>query len=619
MRPKLKLKYSAGLWLSLLMLGLVVGACGAEPTVTPTIVPATTAATTNAASTTAVATALAQTTASVATTANTTAAATTAAPNTTPALAESPTPTLNLGPTIPATFTTGPTVVPQAPAKNWSSNGVCYEVFVRSFFDSNGDGIGDFVGLTAKLDYIKQLGANCIWLMPINQSPSYHGYDYTDFYTVNKDYGTNDDFKKMVQEAHNRGIYILMDLVINHTSDQHPWFLEAASNPNSPKRNWYIWNETQPQYRGPWGDQAWWPKNGQYYYGIFGSTQPDLNFRNPEVTKEIYNVTRFWLQDMGVDGFRMDAIKHLIEDQRKQENTPETKAWLRDWRKYYKSIKPDAWTVGEINQAGGSDELQGYWPDQLDSYFEFGVAEGIVRSVASNSTNRLQQALTYADKNWPFQQWSTFLTNHDQNRVMSRFNGDLGQMKLAATTLLTVPGLPFIYYGEELGQRGTKPDEKIRTPMQWDNNPAAGFTTGKPWEGPDASVATANVAAEDKDPNSLLNLYRKLIKIRRESPALSGGSWTPLTSDKDGVMAFLRQTGNETILVILNFDFKAIDNPALSLDKSELKAGQYAGQELLQGANVAALTVGEGGAIKGVTPFPKLEPYAGYIIKLSFK
>jgi glycosidase len=587
-----------------LLLALALVACGDN-----TATPAPTAAVTTAAASPTTAPAASPTAPA------TTASLTTAAPTATPPPA-SPTPVST--PAIAPTITVGPTPVAQPPAKGWWSNGVCYEVFVRSFFDSNGDGIGDLPGLTSRLDYIKGLGANCIWLMPVMQSPSYHGYDTTDFYNVNKDYGTNDDFKKLMQEAHARGINVLIDLVINHTSDQHPWFKEAQT-PGSAKRDWYIWSVSDPGYKGPWGATAWWPKGAnQFYYGVFDASQPDLNFRNPDVTKEIYNVTRFWLQDMGVDGFRLDAAKHLIEDGKNQINTPETKAWLRDWVKYYKSIKPTAFTVGEVN--GTSDELQGYWPDELDSYFEFGLASSMVRSVAKGSPLTFLQAEDLANTSWPYQRWSTFLTNHDQNRVMSLYQGDVTQMKLAASLLLTTPGLPFIYYGEELGAQGAKPDEEIRTPMQWDSSPTAGFTTGTPWHKLNAaSLATANVAAEDKDPNSLLNYYRKLIQLRRNSPALSNGSWTALTSNNDSVAAYIRQAPDETIMVVANFDAKAVDNPVLTLEKSGLKAGQFAGQELLQAAKVADLTVGEGGSIKSATPIARLEPHTAYIIKLTGK
>lgn len=592
-----------------LLLATALAACGDNTATT-----APTAAVTTAASspTTAPAT---SPTAPATTAAITTAGITTALPTST-SLPASPTPASI--PTVAPTITAGPTPVAQPPAKGWWSNGVCYEVFVRSFFDSNGDGIGDLPGLTSRLDYIKGLGANCIWLMPIMQSPSYHGYDTTDFYNVNKDYGTNDDFKKLMQEAHARGINVLIDLVINHTSDQHPWFKEAQT-PGSAKRDWYIWSATDPGYKGPWGATAWWPKGAnQFYYGVFDASQPDLNYRNPDVTKEIYNVTRFWLQDMGVDGFRLDAARHLIEDGKNQVNTPETKAWLRDWVKYYKSVKPTAFTVGEVN--GSSDELQGYWPDELDSYFEFGLANSMVRSVAKDSPLGFLQAEDLANTSWPYQRWSSFLTNHDQNRVMSLYQGDVSQMKLAASLLLTTPGLPFIYYGEELGAQGSKPDEEIRTPMQWDSSPTAGFTTGTPWHKPNAtSLATANVAAEDKDPNSLLNYYRKLIQLRRNSPGLSGGSWTALTSNTDTVAAYIRQASDETVMVVANFDSKAVDNPVLTLEKSGLKAGQFAGQELLQAVKVADLTVGEGGSIKNATPIARLEPHTAYIIKLTGK
>lgn len=628
-------KRLAGIGLLFCWFGLVLGACGdASPTVSPTTAattaaPSTIAATTAAATpTVAAATALA-TTAAVTTVAATTTAAsgTTLPPFVATATAKAkeaalnpPTPTIpvtQVGPQIPPTFTVGPTPAYQPPAKGWWSNGVCYEIFVRSFYDSNGDGIGDLPGLISKLDYIKNLGATCIWLMPVQQSPSYHGYDQTDYYTVNKDYGTNDDFKKLMTEAHNRGIYVLIDWVINHTSNQHPWFIESQ-NPASPKRNWYIWTDNDLGYTGPWGDKAWWPLNGQYYYGVFDKSQPDLNFRNPDVTKEIYNATRFWLQDMGVDGFRLDAARHLIEDGRSQAGTPETRAWLRDWEKYVKSVKPDAFTVGEIN--GPSLELNGYWPDQLDSYFEFGIADSTLKSVIADKPGGFLAAVNYSYTNWPFERWSSFLTNHDQNRVMSQLQGDMSRMKLTATMLLTSPGLPFLYYGEELGAGGSKPDENIRTPMQWENNPAnAGFTTGKPWRAPDASVTIANVAAEDKDPNSLLNYYRKLIKLRRESTALSGGSWTALTSDKASVGAYIRQSADETVLVVLNLDPNPVDNASLSAEKSGLKDGQFGGQELLQAAKPADLTVEAGGAIKGYVPLPKMEGRTAYIIKLTGK
>lgn len=621
--------------LSIFGLSLLLAACGdptqtsAPATAAPNTLAATTAASTTVAATNLVATTAAPTSVAATTAAPTTAAAssTTLSPFVATATARAleqaanpPTPTPvnpNSGPVAAPTITVGPTPVAQPPAKGWWSNGVCYEVFVRSFFDSNGDGIGDLPGLTSKLDYIKGLGANCIWLMPIQQSPSYHGYDTTDFYTVNKDYGTNDDFKKLMSEAHARGIYVLIDWVINHTSNQHPWFKESQTL-GSPKRDWYIWSNTDPGYRGPWGDTAWWPQGAnQFYYGVFDKSQPDLNFRNPDVTKEIYNATRFWLQDMGVDGFRLDAAKHLIEDGRIQIDTPETKAWLRDWQKYVKSLKADAFTVGEVN--GPSLELNGFWPDQLDSYFEFGLADSFVKSITARSPNRFLSAINYAVTNWPFQRWSSFLTNHDQDRVIGQFQGDMSQMKLATTMLLTSPGLPFIYYGEELGAQGSKPDENIRTPMQWENSPTAGFTTGTPWIKPNNSAATANVAMEDKDPNSLLNFYRKLIKLRRDSPALSSGSWIPLSAAKDTTAAFIRQSQGETMMVVLNYDSNAVENPAFSLEKSELKAGQYNGQELLQDAKIAALTVGEGGSLKGVIPLPKVEPFSGYVIKLSGK
>ncbi|MDQ3045297.1 MAG: alpha-amylase family glycosyl hydrolase, partial [Chloroflexota bacterium] len=227
---------------------------------------------------------------------------------------------------------------------NWWDEAVCYEVFVRSFADSDGDGIGDLLGLIDRLDYINDgdpnggddLGATCIWLMPVFASTSYHGYDVEDYYTIDPDYGTNEEFTEFITQAHDRGIRVILDLVLNHTSREHPWFQDALANPDSPYRGWYIWADEHPGYNGPWGAPAWHPSplGDEFYYGIFWEGMPDLNYRNAEVTAEAEKVSAFWLNEMGADGFRLDAIKHLIEDERIQENTPETHEWLRDYRIY---------------------------------------------------------------------------------------------------------------------------------------------------------------------------------------------------------------------------------------------------------------------------------------------
>ena len=511
-------------------------------------------------------------------------------------------------------------------AAGWWDDAVCYEIFVRSFRDSNGDGIGDLNGLIEKLDYIndgkpdqqRDLGATCIWLMPIAQATSYHGYDTTDYYTVNRDYGTNDDFKRLVAEAHKRGINVIVDLVLNHTSSEHPWFQSALNDPSSPYRDWFIWSPTDPGYRGPWGDVAWHksPVRDEYYYGVFFSGMPDLNYRNPAVTAEARKISAFWLNDLGADGFRLDAIKHLIEAGTVQEDTPETHAWLRDYRTFLQQTKPQAFTIGEIFDASAVT-LKPYYPDQLDTYFQFDIGAKLITAAATGQARQFVGAVRVADSALPFQRWAPFLTNHDQDRVMSVLGDDVAKAKLAATALLTLPGLPFLYYGEEIGMLGVKPDEQIRTPMQWAGDAGGGFTAGQPWEPFQPNVAAVNVAAQDGAADSLLSLYRQLIHLHAAQPALGHGSFTALSSSDNKAAAFLRQSEDEAVLVVINFGKDALADVQLTLDAGALAAGEYQLQPLLGAQAAAPLTVGEGGAIAGYTPLAVLAPQTGYIFKLS--
>jgi glycosidase len=333
----------------------------------------------------------------------------------------------------------------------------------------------------------------------------------------------------------------------------------------------------------------------------------------------MYDVTRYWLQDMGVDGFRLDAIKHLIEDGQTQQDTPETHAWIRDFRKFYTSIKPDAFTIGEVN--GPSNELSGYYPDQLDEYFEFGLAQSLVQS-ARNGQASFVNLVQDANNHWPLQRYGIFLTNHDQTRVASTLNGDMAKLKIAATAYLTITGLPFIYYGEEIGMQGAKPDERIRTPMQWTSDPNGGFTTGKPWEPLNKDLATVNVQSEASDPNSLLNLYRQLIHLRRSHPALSQGDLLPLDSSDFSVGAYLRHTANEDVLVVLNMGNSEVKDLQLSLSASALKAGTYTPEVLFSVDNntaikIAPLTVDDKGTINNYTPLASLPAYSGYVLLLK--
>jgi alpha-amylase len=518
--------------------------------------------------------------------------------------AADPTTTPDL-PTPAPTITVGPTATAFPLEAGWWDSAVCYEVFVRSFYDSDGDGVGDLNGLIERLDYINDgdpatdtdLGANCIWLMPIAESPSYHGYDVVDYYTVDQEYGTNDDFKRLMEEARARGIRVILDLVLNHTSVEHPWFKEAARDPASPYRDWYLWSNDHPGYNGPWNEPAWHqsPASDEFYYGIFWSGMPDLNYRNPGVTEEAQKISAFWLREMGADGFRLDAIKHLIENGRVQENTPETHAWLREYRDYLQEIKPEAWTVGEIFGANPTT-LRNYYPDQLDSYFVFNVGEQIIASANGGTALSFVIAAQQVEQALPFQRYAPFLTNHDQNRTMTVLREDVGKARIAATALLTLPGLPFVYYGEEIGMIGAKPDEDIRTPMQWNGESGAGFTTGQPWRAPQRNYSEVNVAAQDGDPESLLNLYRGLIKLHTSESALAQGSFTPLQSSNIAAGAYLRHYEDSAVLVVLNFGVAPAEGVALSAEQSSLAPGEYALTDYA---------------------LPSLAPQTGYVFRLT--
>ena len=425
----------------------------------------------------------------------------------------------------------------------------CYEVFVRSFYDSNGDGIGDLRGLTQKLDYIQKLGADCVWLMPVAESPSYHGYDVTDYYKVESDYGTNDDFKMFVAAAHKRKIRVLVDLVLNHTSSEHPWFKEALQDTTAPHRNWYRWSKTQL-------DNNWHksPVRDEYYFGLFWSGMPDLNYENPEVLVEMKRVAAFWLDSMHVDGFRLDAVRHLVENGDQVSNTPGTHAVLRDFGNYVRMLAPSSYTIGEVWDS--PENILTYYPDQLDAYFAFPVSDAIVDAVRAGKTNALVPTILEFQHAQPAWRWAPFQRNHDQTRTLTALGNDTVAARMAATILLTLPGVPFVYYGEEIGMTGDKPDERLRTPMQWTGS-SAGFTSGKAWEAGQADSLTTNVATQDRSKGSLLNLYRRLIHLRAQSPALKSGDLLPVETGRDAVLAYIRADAKTPVLVIANLGTEA--------------------------------------------------------------
>jgi glycosidase len=419
----------------------------------------------------------------------------------------------------------------------------CYEVFVRSFYDSNGDGIGDLRGLTQKLNYIAGLGVDCVWLMPVAESPSYHGYDVTDYYKVEPDYGTNDDFKAFARAAHQQRIKVLVDLVLNHTSSEHPWFQEALKDTAAPHRSWYRWSTT------PGNNWHKSPVRDEYYFGLFWSGMPDLNYENPAVLDEMKRVARFWLDSMHVDGFRLDAVRHLVEVGNEFSNTPPTHAVLRDFGQYVRSIAPQSYTIGEVWD--NTDMILTYYPDQLDAYFAFPVSEALLNAVKTGKAGNLLATVARFQAAVPAYRFAPFQRNHDQTRTMTALGNDTAGVKLAATIVLTLPGVPFIYYGEEIGMTGDKPDERLRTPMQWTRT-SAGFTSGTAWEAPQSDTLMVNVAAESGDSSSVLSFYRRLLAERAKSSALRDGELVPVETGNDAILAYIRRDSLEAVLVAAN-------------------------------------------------------------------
>lgn len=525
---------------------------------------------------------------------------------------------------IPAAPTTIPTPIAESTPEIWWSDAVFYEIFVRSFYDSDGNGIGDINGITEKLDYLNDgdpstttdLGVTGIWLMPIFPSPSYHGYDVTDYYNINPQYGTIEDFKRLIEEAHKRGIHITMDMVINHTSDQHPWFKDAKKNVDSPYRNWYIWSETNPGYKGPWGQKVWYPTLNGYYYGIFESFMPDLNYNNPEVTAEMTKIFSFWINEVGVDGFRLDAAKHLIEDGSKQANTQSTHLWYQKFYPVYKGINPNTMTVGEIFGDGLSISSRYVINDEFDLIFNFQLAGVFIKTAQTGKTNNVATLIKTTDKFIPNSQYAPFLSNHDQNRAMSELKNDVNKAKIAASLLLTSPGTPYIYYGEEIGMLGIKPDENIRRPMQWNSEENAGFTTGKPWRPLDTNYKEVNIELQTIDSSSLLSHYRELIEVRRTHSALRTGTYYEVKSNDPSVYAALRVGGDEILLVVINLSDKSITDYNLTLEDMVFTDGTYWAETLFGNAQTQALEVTRG-IFQNYKPVNELLPYSTLIVKFQ--
>lgn len=480
----------------------------------------------------------------------------------------------------------------------WWKHGVIYEIWPRSFYDANGDGSGDLQGIIKKLDYLAELGIDGIWLGPVNISPMADaGYDVADYRSIDPIYGTTAYYEELLAEAHKRNIHVIMDLVVNHTSDQHAWFKESRSSRDNHKRDWYIWHEgKKSSHPTNWwalfGGSVWqWDKATKQYYLHTGlKEQPDLNWRNPAVRQEIYNTMRFWL-DKGVDGFRCDILNYFLKDDQWRDNPtslaagifngfqkhlysrsqPGMEEILRQMRSVLDEYK-NRMMVGEVYVAqDGPAMAAAYLGDGDLCHLSFEFSLLFTKWDAARFREMINRWYSVVPaRGWP----CNVLSNHDQPRAVTRYaagHDTQKRAKVMAALLLTLRGTPFLYYGEEIGMPNSpikrrevmdplgkmywpilKGRDGERNPMQWNSGTFAGFSTVKPWLPLNADYFAVNVEIQDKDPSSVLNFYRKLIKLRRGQPALQKGGFETVQSDKN-VIAYRRICPGIEIMVILNF------------------------------------------------------------------
>jgi len=483
----------------------------------------------------------------------------------------------------------------QAP-KVWYDNAVIYEIYPRSFQDSNADGIGDLNGVTSRLDYLKELGVDGIWLTPFFPSPNADfGYDVSDYVSVAPEYGTLADWNRLAAEAKNRGVRVLVDFVVNHTSDQHPWFKASRSSRTNPKRDWYVWRDGQAPGQPPthwtsiFGGYTWnWDAlTQQWYYHVFLPQQPDLNWRNTELRKAMYNVVRFWL-DHGASGFRLDATPYLFEDPKFPDDPhppkpggpaalepynsgrPENHEVMRELRKVVDSYPDHPVLLGESSTANIQDlaKVYGTKHDEIQLPMDF-LYGNLTKLDASEFKKQVDAAHRKLNGGTPV----FFFSSHDHGRQWSTFGDGKHNdqiAKLTAALTLTQPGCVLLYYGEELGM-ATMPASDLhrvptsakrpraddrdgeRTPMQWNSSANAGFSTGSPWLPPESNFSRYNFESEKADPNSIYAWYRHLLKLRHEPGPLKSGDYVPLESGNRDVFAFARRGGDrELALIALN-------------------------------------------------------------------
>ena len=515
--------------------------------------------------------------------------------------------------------------VPEPGPTSWWHDQVFYEVFVRSFQDSDGDGNGDLQGLIDRLDYLNDgnpattddLGVTALWLMPICQSPSYHGYDVVDYRTVESDYGTNADFRALTDAAAARGMRVIVDFVMNHSSSQHPWFIsEAAQGPWAPESaTWYRWRTSHPGTVGPWGQPVWHAHaNGRFYYGLFWSGMPDLNYGHAAVQDTMFAIADYWLDDLGADGFRLDAVKYIFENQGALEEVPATFAFWDQLRAHLDTTAPEAVLIGEAWD--DTDTVLRYTESGLDLCFQFDLAVDVINATGNANPGAVATRTQALADDFPYLQYATFLTNHDQNRLYTQLGRDTGRNALAAAVLLTLPGVPFLYYGEEVGLVGSGPDEDKRRPMQWAPGAGGGFTTGTPWRPLGDNAATHNVQIMAAEPSSLWHRYRQLVQARAASVALRRGTYQQLATVNASVYGFLRYHEQESVVAVHNFNGSASAPPQLALAASRLAPGEYAAVNLLTGAALTGVTVQADGGFGPWSPAGAVPGRGSLLVRL---
>ncbi len=508
--------------------------------------------------------------------------------------------------------------VAASPETLWYKDAIIYQLHVRTFCDSNGDGIGDFPGLMQKLDYLQELGVNAIWLLPFFPSPLRDdGYDISDYTAVHPSYGVLEDFKTFLTAAHDRGMRIIIELVLNHTSDQHSWFQESRSSRDNAKRDWYVWRETDDHYQGvriifldtERSNWAWDPLSKSYYWHRFFSHQPDLNYDNPAVFEAMWNVMKFWLE-IGVDGFRLDAVPYLVEREGTScENLPETHAIIRELRRRVDQEYPGKMLLAEANQ----------WPSDVCSYFgdsnefhmafHFPLMPRMFMSVQLEDRKPIVEILEQTPQIPDSCQWCLFLRNHDEltlemvtdierdymydeyakdkgmrlnlgirRRLSPMMDNDRWRIQLLNGMLMSMPGTPIIYYGDEIGMGDNVylgDRNGVRTPMQWNGGWNAGFSGADPERlysplisNPVYGYQAINVESQRRSQHSLLSWMRRIIHVRKSSRVLSRGAIEFLRPSNHRVLAYVRQLGEEKILVVNNLSKSA---QAVELDLRRYK------------------------------------------------